>query len=142
MILEQLRESAHGVYIDPMTLKDEYLITQLKCSRGVFSHEPALYLHDYSDRLPFKLMLTIPSGSNTRLLKDKNKYQFFYINRSLHSMGKISMKSPLGNNINVYNIERTICDCVRSKDKLDINLVTTAIREYMQNPNRESTHIS
>jgi predicted transcriptional regulator of viral defense system len=139
-ILQRLEQAGEiervgwGLYIDSNHLVDDYLVTQYQCKKGIYSHETALFLHDLSDRTPFQLMLTIPSGFNTRLLKDKNKYKFFYIKKEHHGIGKMTAKSPYGNEIVVYNKERTICDCLRNKEKLDTDLVVTAVKHYMKEP--------
>ena len=72
-----------------------------------------LYLHDLCDRAPVKLMMTIPTGYNTRLLKLNNYYQFFYMKKEFHEIGKTNAKSPYGHTIAVYDKERTICDCLK-----------------------------
>lgn len=131
---EKIERVGRGIYIDANYMEDEYFVTQYRCKKGIYSHETALFLHDLSDRTPFQLMLTIPSGYNTRLLKEKDKYKFFYIKNELHSIGKINLRSPYGNEIFVYNKERTICDCLRRKDKLDTDLVITAVKRYMNEP--------
>jgi hypothetical protein len=35
-----------------------------------------------------------------------------------------------GNSVVVYDLERTICDCLRSRNDLDIAVVTDAIKGY------------
>ena len=45
--------------------------------------------------------------------------------------------SPYGNAIVVYDKERTICDCLRKKNKLDTDLVLTAVKHYMGSPDRD-----
>lgn len=137
-ILQRLNQSGEiervgrGIYIDANYMEDEYFITQYRCKKGIYSHETALFFHDLSDRTPLQLMLTIPSGYNTRLLKNKNKYKFFYSNEELYEIGKMNLQSTYGNEIVVYNKERTICDCLRKKDKLDTDLVITAVKQYMK----------
>ena len=84
--------------------------------------------------LTIQLMLTIPNGYNTRILKDKEKYKFFYCKKELYEIGKLKLKSPYGNEITVYDKERTICDCLRKKDKMDMDLVLTAVKQYMREP--------
>lgn len=139
-ILQRLSESGEierverGLYIDANYMEDEYLLTQYRCKKGIYSHETALFFHDMIDRTPFQLMLTIPSGYNTRLLKDKDKYKFFYNNKELYEIGKMKLKSPYGNEITVYDKERTVCDCIRKKDKLDTDLVIDAVKRYMREP--------
>jgi predicted transcriptional regulator of viral defense system len=130
----EIERVGHGVYMDPNKLEDEYLLTQYRCKKGIFSHETALYFHELADRTPFQMMLTIPSGYNTRLLKEKEKCKFFYIAAELHSIGEITMSTPFGNKIQVYNKERTICDCLKKKEQLDGDLVTEAVKQYLKTP--------
>lgn len=128
----EIEKLEQGLYMDPDQMEDEYILTQYRCKKGIFSHETALYFHDLTDRTPIQFMLTIPSGYNTRLLKEKEKYKFFYINDKLHTLGRITMETPFGHQVYVYDKERTICDCLKKKDQLDTDLVNEAIKRYMK----------
>ncbi|MBS4537833.1 type IV toxin-antitoxin system AbiEi family antitoxin domain-containing protein [Clostridium sp. D2Q-11] len=132
--LGEIERVEHGVYMDPNQMEDDYLLTQYRCKKGIFSHETALYFHDLADRTPFQMMLTIPSGYNTRFIKDKEKYKFFYIAEKLHSIGEMTMLTPFGNQVHVYDKERTICDCLKKKDYLDNDLVMEAVKRYFKIP--------
>lgn len=133
----ELEKLEYGLYMDPNQIEDEYFIAQYRCKEGIFSHETALYFHNLSDRTPITMMMTIPSGYNTRLLVEQDKYKFFYIDASLHKLGKIEIESPFGNLIEIYDKERTICDCIKKKDQLDTDMVKEAIKRYMQTPGAE-----
>ena len=132
--LGQLERVEHGLYMDSNQMEDEYYLSQYRCKKGIFSHETALYFHELTDRTPFQIMMTIPSGYNTRLLKDKEKYKFFYVVEELHSIGKIIMETPYGHQVYVYDKERTICDCLKKKEQLDGDLVTKAVKRYLKTP--------
>ena len=132
--IEKLRQ---GLYMDPNQIEDEYFSTQYICKKCIFSHETALYFHDLTDRTPLQMMLTIPSGYNTRLIKEKEKYKFFYISKELYPLGAITIKSPFGNSIQVYNKERSLCDCLKKKDQLDLDLVLDAVKRYMKTPGND-----
>ena len=132
--LGQLERVEHGLYMDSNQMEDEYYLSQYRCKKGIFSHETALYFHELTDRTPFQIMITISSGYNTRLLKEKNKYKFFYVAKNLHTIGKITMKTPYGNEVYVYDKERTICDCLKKKEQLDSDLVNDAVRRYLKTP--------
>ena len=45
-------------------------------------------------------------------------------------MGIMTLYSPNGNTIKVYDIERTLCDMVRTRHKADIQVVNQAMRMY------------
>jgi hypothetical protein len=91
-----------------------------------------LFFHGLSDRTPLQLMMTIPSGYNTTLLRDKNTYRFFYGKPDIHSIGISRILSPYGNELRVYDKERTLCDCIKKKTVLDSDLVLTAVKQYMR----------
>ena len=78
----EIEKIEQGLYMDPEFIEDKFFLPQYRCQKWIFSHETALYFHNLADRTPFQLMVTIPSGYNTRLLKDKEKYKFFYSWRS------------------------------------------------------------
>lgn len=120
---------ARGLYIDSNTFEDSYYIFQYQCSKAIFSHETALYFHDLTDRTPIKIMATIPSGYNTKFIKDKN-YVFSYLKPELYNLGKTKVKTPYGNEVYCYDIERTICDLIRDKRKIESYQFTDAIKRY------------
>jgi predicted transcriptional regulator of viral defense system len=126
-----LERVSHGLYISASDMPDDYLVAQYKCGKGVYSHETALSLIGLSDRTPLQLMMTIPSGYNTTLLKDKNTYRFFYCKPGLHALGITTVQSPHGNDLRVYDKERTLCDCIKRKNHLDSDLVLSAVKQYM-----------
>ena len=128
---------ARGIYISADTLEDKYFITQAICKRGIFSHETALYFHDLCDRTPIKYQLTIPSYYNHTLIKNKN-YDFFYLKEELYEVGIIEMKTPYGNKIKVYDLERTICDITRNKKRIETALFTDAMKRYAERRDRNS----
>ena len=41
------------------------------------------------------------------------------------------MQSPQENEIRVTNLERTICDILRSRNQMDIQYVTNALKRYV-----------
>jgi len=121
---------ARGMYIDVNTIEDSYYIFQYKCPKAIFSHSTALYFHDLSDRTPIKFMITVPAKYNSRLLKDK-KYVFSYLKKDLYEIGKMKIKTSFQNEVYCYDMERTICDIVRDKEKIDSALFADAMKRYI-----------
>ena len=136
----RIERVAHGLYIDSEVFPDPFFIAQYRCPKGVFSHETALYLHDLSDRNPLRLMMTIPSGWNSKLLSDKNMV-FFYSEPERMNLGISEIETPSGVMVIAYDIERTLCDCLRSIKKLDRDLVITAIRRYVRSDIRDNAKL-
>ena len=47
------------------------------------------------------------------------------------------MDSPFGMKIKVYDVERTICDIIKNKNKMDIEIFTQALKEYANSLNKD-----
>ncbi|MCL2663569.1 MAG: type IV toxin-antitoxin system AbiEi family antitoxin domain-containing protein, partial [Oscillospiraceae bacterium] len=136
----KIERVAHGLYVDSEVFPDPFFVAQYRCPKGVFSHETALFLHDLSDRNPLRLMMTIPSGWNSKLLSDKNM-MFFYSEPERMNLGISEVETPSGAMVIAYDIERTLCDCLRSIEKLDRDLVITAIKQYVRRNIRDNAKL-
>ena len=129
---------SRGVYTLADMINDELYSINVRCRKGVFSHDTALFLHDLSDRTPLSFSMTLPKGYNPSSLKDLS-LAFFYVNPALHSLGMIKVLSPHGKEISTYDMERTICDIVRSKSRMDIQIFTDALKRY---PKRKDKNLN
>ena len=125
---DEIERIEKGLYLHPDFLKDEYYILSYRVPKGVFSHESSLYLHKLSDENPVFFTLTIPSGWNSPLLKDKENYTFFYLKKELWELGQEKIKTPYGNEVVVYSKERTLAEMISKMDRMDRNLVLHALR--------------
>lgn len=47
-------------------------------------------------------------------------------------MGVTELKTTLGNTIKIYNIERTICDILRSRNRIDIQIFSDALKRVVK----------
>lgn len=136
-----LERIARGVYVLPNQTYDTLYVMQLKCPKGIFSHETALMLHDLSDRTPSRHVMTVPAGYNTHRHGD-DFVDFHYVKKELHDLGVIEVESYFGNIIRVYDVERTICDVIKYRDRMDRSVVNTALKEYMLNPKSKKFKLS
>jgi len=127
-----------GIYVLGDGLADEYALLQAQCSKAVFSYGTALYLWGMSDRVPHNIDITVPQGTNlTRLRKDNPDLRCHYVQQELYELGISQVRSPQGGTVQLYDRERCICDLIRHKDQIEMQLYTQAIQEYFKNqPNR------
>lgn len=125
----KIERVSRGVYIKKNVLVDEFVILQSKSKYAIYSNTTALYLHGFSNRIPIKYDITINSGYNGSLQKEDN-VNLFYTKRELLELGVINYKLDSGNIIRVYDLDKTICDIVKNKKKIDAEIFNKAIREY------------
>ena len=132
----QLERVAHGVYITPDEFADKMYIAQLRRPKMIYSHETALFLHDLTDRDPIHYAVTVPTGYNTAAIV-KDGLTVFTVKCDLHDVGVVQMSTMFGNMVTVYGLERTICDCIRSRNKMDIAIVTDAVKRYVKRSDKD-----
>jgi predicted transcriptional regulator of viral defense system len=125
----ELERVSRGVYMSPDELDDVMYIAQLRRPKIVFSHDSALLLHGLTDRYPLSHTVTVPTGYNVKPLTNDG-FTTFSVKRSLYEQDVIQIKSPLGHSVNAYDLERTIVDCVRSRNRMDAEIVTEAVKRY------------
>jgi predicted transcriptional regulator of viral defense system len=125
----ELERLARGVYSLPENFIDNMFVYQLSRPSIIYSHETALFLHNLTDRDPVSYSVTVPTGYGvSRLLRDG--LSVFTVKRQLFELGVSEVKTVFGNTIRAYNLERTICDCVRSRKKMDVAIVSEALKRY------------
>lgn len=117
-----------GLYALCNTWEDDFYLLQRKYGRGIYSHETALYLLGYSDRTPAHYTMTFPKGYNTPSLKKENIIAKRVVPEN-YSLGVTELKSPCGNPIRAYDLERTLCDILRGSGS-DIQIVGAAMKKY------------
>ena len=125
----KLERVSRGLYCTPDSFYDDYYKIQSKSKNCVFSDATALYFYDLSDRTPVQLDLTVPVGYNGSLIYMQN-VDLHYIKREFLELGLTTIQSPFGMNIKIYDVERTICDIIKNKKKMDIEIFTKALQKY------------
>ena len=133
---ELIERVNHGVYILPDIFVDKMHITQIKSQKAIFSHETALYLHDLTDRDPVNYSVTVPSKYHNRKLIDEG-ITVYFVKKELHEIGITKEKTMFGNIVMVYNVERTICDCLRSRNRMDADVIINAMKRYAKRPDKD-----
>lgn len=128
--IERLRP---GVYQVKGEVVDDFAFISSNSNRIVFSYNTALYLYNLSDRTPNTFHISVPQGYNASHIKRRNKNMVVhYIKKEWHEIGKTEIKSPQGNTLPVYDLERTICDIIIDREKIDKQIFLDAITRYFK----------
>lgn len=125
----KIERVSRGIYIKKNVLVDEFVVLQSKSKYAIYSNTTALYLHGLSNRIPIRYDITIKSGYKGSLQKEKN-VNLFYTKRELLELGVINYKLDSGNVVRVYDLDKTICDIIKNKKKIDAEIFNKAIKEY------------
>ena len=83
----ELYRFGRGLYVQSSAWEDDFYLLQQKYSRGIYSHDTALYLLGYSDRTPAKYTMTFPKGYNALSLKQETRKPHKAINPKTLKLG-------------------------------------------------------
>ena len=133
---EKIHRIVKGQYILPDDMQDELLSISKRSDKIIFSHETALFLHGISDRTPFEHTVTAPSGCIPSAAI-KAECKVYYIKPELFDLGRTMLKTPNGNQAQAYDLERTVCDVIRSRNKLGTETFLAALKMYAASPKKD-----
>lgn len=123
-----------GIYCIKDSFEDEYFIIQNRYKKAIFSYNTALFFLNKTEVTPSVVDITIPNDYNVNTINNK-KIRIHYASKKNIEIGVITVKSPFGNNVRCYSIERIICDIVKNETKcgLDIEQRNKVIRNAFMN---------
>jgi len=131
----ELKRISRGIYSDINTIVDDMYVFQARFNKAIFSHETALYLLGLSDRTPLSYSVTLPSGYNAKNIKECGTKAYF-VKLENYLLGLKIVKSSHENDLKTYNLERTICDVIRNRNRMDIQFVNNALKNYIKHKDR------
>ena len=131
---------AHGVYLAEDAWPDELYLLYLSNKRIIISHETALMLHGLMEREPNKTSVTVQAGYNSTHLRKKG-IQVYQVKSDVYEVGVVEVQTSFGNTVRAYDMERTICDVLRYKDTMDVQIFQYAMKEYMASAHKNLNHL-
>ena len=135
-----IEKVGNGIYIDSSKMQDSYFVFGLELPNVIYSHMTALYFHGLSIKAPDdKYDITVPNNYFNYKIKN---HDVFYVSNDIYELGLTEIKTPMGNKVRVYDIERCICDIIRSKNRMDSEHVKYSIREYIKRKDKDLIRLS
>jgi len=135
-----IEKVANGVYMDVNKLEDSYYVFSISTPNAVFSHMMALYFYGLSIKAPTE-QYDITVYNNYFNYKIKN-HNVFYVSKDIYNLGLTEIETPAGNKVKSYDIERSICDIIRSKKRMDIEHVKYSVKEYLKRKDKDLIKLS
>ena len=131
---------AQGVYLAEDAWPDDLYLLCLSNSRIVFSHETALMLHGLMEREPKITSVTVKAGYNASHLRQKG-IRVYQVKPEFYDLGIVEVQTKFGNTVRAYDMDRTICDILRCKNAMDVQVFQYAMKEYMANTHKNLNHL-
>ena len=130
-----LERVQRGVYCLAGAWEDEFLATQLRFPKGILSDGTALYRHGYADRAPFQLTMTFPRSYGATKAREAGIEVRTCADEVL-GLGLTAIRTPYGNEVSAYDLERTLCDMLRGRQDVDVQMLNPAMQQYVKNDSK------
>ena len=127
-----------GVYVKKGKNINDFFLIQQRYKTGIFSHNTALYFYHLTDRTPLKYDMTFKN--NIRV--NDEIIEPHYIKQDKYELGIIELELQDKTTIKLYNLERTIIDILRDRNKIDLQIFNTAMKEYMKRKDKNLIKLS
>ena len=132
---DELARVQRGVYCLTDAWEDEFLAARLRFPKGIFSDGTALYLLGCTDRTPFKLSMTFPRSYRATKAREADIEVRTCANDVL-DLGLTTLKTPYGNEVKGYDLERTLCDMLRGRQDVDVQMLNPAMQQYVRSDSK------
>jgi len=133
---KMLERTARGVYVMPEIWGDEFVNLQVRLKKGIYSNDTALFLHDLTDRTPNRFVMTFPIAYSLTSVRENKMIVPIRTNETFYNLGISTAQTPAGNIVKVYNVEKTLCDVLRPRNGVDIQLISEAFKRYARSKER------
>lgn len=135
VLANNLERVAHGLYKSSDVWTDDLYILTFNNKKAVYSFDTALMLNGLTEREPSEIFVTVTRSYNASHLRSKGII-VNYVKDEWLDLGRTVAKTVYGNEVSVYDMERTICDIIRVRDKKDPQMFAYAIKEYAKSANK------
>ncbi len=139
-LVENIRRGYYQ-YVGDGTFTEAAVIARL-FPDGVLCMESALDYYGYTERTPSAWHIAVDNRSaRERFNLEYPIVKPHFTNSNRFSLG-ISEGVIDGVPMKVYDRERTVCDCMRHRNKMDSEIFNDMIRNYLSDPNRNTTNLA
>lgn len=128
-------------YNNPEFLPDSEIVevSQLIPS-GVICLLSAAAYHELSTINPWQYHVAIERSQKPPLLPSYPPIQIYYFNKKAFE-NDVEENEVEGHPVKIYSIEKTICDLIRYRDTIGMDIMIECIKSYMKLPTRNVTKL-
>lgn len=129
--LEQLSRGLYRLADLPPLGNPDLVAVALKVSNGVLCLISALALHELTTQIPHEVYLALPRGAEPPRL-DYPPVRTFWFTGQAFTEGIITHKVD-GVPVRIYDVEKTLADCFKYRNKIGLDTAVEALKRYVAN---------
>lgn len=132
-IIEKIKRGIYK-YSESEENESEYIEVSKVIGKGKFCLTSALDLHGLTTYSPYEYQIAIKKWHKI-VVPEYLPIKVYKFDEKYYELGVETIEKD-GANLQVYNMEKTICDCIRYRNKIGQDIVSEAIKEYIKKPNK------
>ena len=141
-ILEDARQGnmvciRRGVYATMEQLADTMIDLEVVIPDGILCLFSAWNIHGLTTSLPQAYHVAIKRGRKIRI-PEYPPIALHFLTESILELGT-EEKFVSGYKVKVYNVERSVCDAIKYRNKVGIDVCSEVVNSYLALPNRNLT---
>ncbi|MEZ4848654.1 MAG: type IV toxin-antitoxin system AbiEi family antitoxin domain-containing protein [Bacteroidia bacterium] len=123
-----------GMYILSGSNEEEYSLVTKLVPNGIFCLQSAAFLHNYTTSIPLRHHLAIYTKDRYNL-PEYPSIKLFYWQKAQHELGVLDI---IHNHvpIKIYDREKTICDFLKFRNRLETSMIKEVLQSYLKDPKR------
>lgn len=129
-VVEKIKRGLYAWNNDYSTAQ-ELLTVKKSIPNGVLCLLSALSLHELTTVNPWEYYIAIHRDDHKPALPEYPPIQIFYFSQKQFEVG-IEELEVAGDKVKIYDLEKTICDCIRYRNKIGQDVVKEAMDEYLK----------
>lgn len=106
---------------------------------GVLCLKSALAYHNLTTYNPWQYEVAI-ERSDRVAIPPYPPIKIVFFSKALYELG-ISEIDIAGHKVRIYDMEKTICDCIRYRNKIGIDMIKECLHEYLKRNDRNLTKL-
>jgi len=137
----KLVRQSRGLYANGSGAYDEFFAFQSRHPKCIYSYSTALYLLQLSETIPEFYEVTVFQGFHAPKNTSDLKMIFHYEDKKSYELGITSIRSPQGQMIRLYDLEKCVCDLVKKRNAFDSETFGKALRSYARRKEKNLKHL-
>jgi predicted transcriptional regulator of viral defense system len=129
-LLEQLARGVYRLTEIPDFSEPDLVLVSKKIPKGIICLISALAYYEITTQIPHFVYVAIPNKARESRL-DYPPLRYFRFSENVYNAG-IETKLIGGYPVKIYNIEKTLADCVKFRNKIGMDVVIEALKLYWQ----------
>ena len=129
-VIERIKQGLYKWKDTKFDVEEELINVSKIIHNGVICLVSALAYYELTSYTPGEYTIAVRRNYNIKLPEYPPIKLYYFSNK--YYMDGVEKIDVNGNIIKIYNIEKTICDCLRYEDKISKDIIIESIKEYVK----------